>query len=471
MLTGQNGILKRASEVKEKTDQSSDLEFLQIKANEALTKYYLSTNTEPENEYILKRLNEESDISADEITGTVMYNGRTYDVSDILGNTNEQTNIASQNIKLKQITKCTATEERDILLLENGKIRMIIQEENNNALRAVIPKGFYYVTGAPSTGVVISDKFGDDDNNSKGGNQFVWVPCEGKTAGNYEKTRDKDNKYGIAANWSQYNNYSNSYNNYNDWTDYGGDLESVEKYGGFYVARYEAGIPTNAPFYANTDGALYDIEERNTTNYKPVSKKNVQAWNCVYQVTAKILGKQMYEANDSVTSQLIDSYAWDTIVNWVEKDTLKLGDDSTEYGNYYNSGLKIFNSLYAMHQVVDGKWILTRNYKKGSTTITGYTELATGASISNESNGQNKIKNIYDMAGNMWEWTTEVGNHNSSLVLLTEEQTQTAEFAVIRGGSFSWNGNKTPISCRNGVYGASTSNYVDFGFRVGLYIQ
>ena len=213
MLTGQNGILKRASEVKEKTDQSSDLEFLQIKANEALTKYYLSTNTEPENEYILKRLNEESDISADEITGTVMYNGRTYDVSDILGNTNEQTNIASQNIKLKQITKCTATEERDILLLENGKIRMIIQEENNNALRAVIPKGFYYVTGAPSTGVVISDKFGDDDNNSKGGNQFVWVPCEGKTAGNYEKTRDKDNKYGIAANWSQYNNYSNSYNN------------------------------------------------------------------------------------------------------------------------------------------------------------------------------------------------------------------------------------------------------------------
>ena len=58
---------------------------------------------------------------------------------------------------------------------------MIIVEESTGKgiVKTVIPSGFYYVSGKPSTGLVISDKFEDDDNNSKGGNQFVWIPCDG----------------------------------------------------------------------------------------------------------------------------------------------------------------------------------------------------------------------------------------------------------------------------------------------------
>ena len=39
-----------------------------------------------------------------------------------------------------------------------------------------IPEGFYYVGGTKSEGVVISDAPNDDLDNSKQGNQFVWVP-------------------------------------------------------------------------------------------------------------------------------------------------------------------------------------------------------------------------------------------------------------------------------------------------------
>ena len=170
---------------------------------------------------------------------------------------------------------------------------MIIQEEADNTNRAVIPNGFYYVTGAPSTGLVVSDKFGDDDNNTKSGNQFVWVPCKGSAGVTYEKTDNADNKYGLASSWEKYKNYSAYYNDYKDWTDYGGNFDSVEKYGGFYVARYEAGVPINAPFFANTDGAIYATDEKNTSEYKPVSKKNNQVWNYVCQKTAKLLSEKI----------------------------------------------------------------------------------------------------------------------------------------------------------------------------------
>lgn len=101
MLTGQNGILTNATKAKESSNAASDLEYLQTKAYEALTNYYAIGNTEGETEYILKNLNG-SGVVADEKTGTVTYNGKTYDISDIIGKTGEQQAIASQTeVKLK----------------------------------------------------------------------------------------------------------------------------------------------------------------------------------------------------------------------------------------------------------------------------------------------------------------------------------------------------------------------------------
>ena len=471
MLTGQNGILNRAQEAKDETGSSSDLEYLQTKAYEAITNYYATGSDEPETEYVLKNLNS-SEIVADVNTGLITFNGKTYDISDIMGKTTEQKAIEAQtNIKLKQITKLTAT-DNDVALFETGKIRMIIEEEADSTNRAVIPNGFYYVTGAPSTGLVVSDKFGDDDNNSKGGNQFVWVPCKGTAGVAYEKTDNADDKYGLASSWEKYSSHGAAYSNYKDWTDYGGNLNSVNTYGGFYIARYEAGVPSDASFYANSNGATY-ITEKDTNildnGYKPVSKKNNQAWNYISQKTAKALGEKMYEKNNSITSQLIDSYAWDTTVDWIGKEVSGIGDNSTGYGNYASSNIKFLDSLYAVHQYSDD-WIISQTYKKGNGTTTGYTELATGVTAIEESSSKNKTKNIYDMAGNMWEWTTEVGNHSSTEALLTKDQATIANYAVLRGGSFGGDGSDSPISKRYGYHSSSVHD-VAIGFRVVLYIN
>ena len=256
MLTGQNGILTNAAKAKENTEAASDLEFLQTKAYEAVTNYYVKGQTGSENEYILEELGKVSGVETSVSQGTVKYKGKTYDISEIIGNTNEQKAIEKEE-GLTQITAATVTDAGDKAILsetdsdKNAKVRMIIVEKTKNGekVKAVIPSGFYYVTGKPSTGLVISDKFDDDDNNSKGGNQFVWVPCNGGKA-KYQlhtyatvKENDYDSSKGDTGNggWRTYR-----YRNYSDWKDDGGETvngqsvssvkaNSVEKYGGFYV--------------------------------------------------------------------------------------------------------------------------------------------------------------------------------------------------------------------------------------------
>ena len=502
MLTGQNGILNRASEAKKNTEAASDLEFLQTKAYEAVTNYYVKGQTGSENEYILEELGKVSGVETSVSQGTVKYNGKTYDISEIIGNTSEQKAIEKEE-GLTQITAATATDAGDKAILsetdsdKNAKVRMIIVEETTNGgkVKAVIPSGFYYVTGKPSTGLVISDKFDDDDNNSKGGNQFVWVPCNGGKATYQKHTYAKANVNDLSGSTEDEGNgkwRTYYYRNYSDWQDNGGDSTSVTKYGGFYIARYEAGVASNADFYANSDGAKYEVnDKKNNSEYIPVSKKNNQSWNYISQESAKAVSAKMYD-KAVVKSQLVDGYSWDTTVEWMSKSIDGIANDSTAKGNYANNtGKVINNALYAIHRLTirnsDGAWIgwsPNTTYKKGNVTTSAramtteernkytfknntyddstyryniYTELATG------SLEDANINNIYDMAGNMWEWTTETGKHDS-------KDTDATNYAVFRGGSFGWNGSDYPVSGRAGYNSASVYAF-DVGFRVVLYIQ
>lgn len=474
-LAGQNGILNKTIEAKEKNRVVSDLEYLRVEATSELIDYYQGNDIKSESDYILDKWSNgnNSKISVNKTDKTVTYNGNIYSMSDIIGNENEKTKI-NEN-KMEQITISTATDEKDKKILSSGKVRIIIEEENN--MRAYIPNGFYYVTGKPSTGMVISDIYGDDDENTRGGNQFVWVPCSGNEGVTYEKEK------GLSKTWkAKYATKSDWYISYtsddvdvsisdNTWSDQGGNLNSVRTYGGFYIARYEAGVPTEKDFYANQDGNTYERSSKNVETGRPVSKKNNQCWNFISQKNALKISQNMYEKSQVVISSLIDSYAWDTVVEWITKDEQyqNLGNNSSSKGNFYNnSNLNLSNTLYALHRHGNHKnvnvtdyWSYATKYHKGSITsgiiyidaISGLhyqfsdnnydtdnfnysvrKELATGSAK------ETSLKNIYDMAGNMWEWTTETGDPDGSNIIR----------GVLRGGSFACDGLNYSLAYRNG---------------------
>ena len=501
MLTGQNGILTNAAKAKENTEAASDLEFLQTKAYEAVTNYYVKGQTGSENEYILEELGKVSGVETSVSQGTVKYNGKTYDISEIIGNTSEQKAIEKEE-GLKQVTAATATDAADKQILSstdsdgNAKVRMIIVEENtdNTTIKAVIPSGFYYVTGKPSTGLVISDKFDDDDNNSKGGNQFVWVPCNGGKATyqlhTYETANANDYNDAVDdtgnGGWRTYR-----YRNYSDWKDDGGETvngqrvsaakaSSVEKYGGFYVGRFEAGEPTTANFYNDKDGSTYwqvsrldgdyskthkskdETKDENSKNLLPVSKKNTPSWNYISQTKSKIVSENMYGESKTVKSYLIDGTAWDTTIQWISNSTGKsLTVGCKDWGNYYDSAYTL-KGLYAKHNYNNG-WIPALVYKYGSYTKgSEYTGVTTGVTVEGDPK-RNSACNIYDMAGNMWERTTETGKYDS-------KDANATTYAVLRGGSFGNSGSDCPVSYRHGDYPVGDC-YINVGFRVVLYIQ
>ena len=516
MLTGQNGILTNAAKAKENTEAASDLEFLQTKAYEAVTNYYVKGQTGSENEYILEELGKVSGVETSVSQGTVKYNGKTYDISEIIGNTSEQKAIEKEE-GLKQVTAATATDAADKEILSskdsdgNAKVRMIIVEENtdNTTIKAVIPSGFYYVTGKPSTGLVISDKF-DDDNNSKGGNQFVWVPCNGGKATYKAHTYATANVNDLGESTADTGNggwKTYYYRNYSDWQDNAGEAtvtsakaNSVATYGGFYVARFEAGEPTNASFYNDKDGSTYwqihynedasinygdntnkpdasktykdtyktkNVTEQDGKKLLPVSKKNTPSWNYISQTNSKTVSENMYGESKTIKSYLIDGTAWDTITQWVSDSTKKSVTDSTAWGNYYNANYTL-KGLYARHQGRTAKdnvwrWFPAYVYNNGSYTKgSEYTEVATGVTVEGDPT-RNSACNIYDMAGNMWEWTTETGKHDS-------KATDATNYAVLRGGSFDNSGDDAPVSRRDGYLRVDDCG-VNFGFRVVLYIQ
>ena len=372
-----------------------------------------------------------------------------------------------------------------------------------------VPTGFYYVGGSMAEGVVISDS-SSDANKYKGqtnvgtdltGNQFVWIPVDGTTV-KYAKHEyadpDADDTAGSTADTGNGNWKTYKYRKYTDWEDTAPNPTSVTEYGGFYIARYEAGLPQVGAFYDTTNGwstYVSDKTIKNVTTYTPVSKANNPSWNFIDQPTALTVSANMYSGNSAVTSALVDSYAWDAACMFIGqgKDDSYL-TDSISYGNNYGTytdANRIIapNAFHAWHvyrakrgTTGTSKWIkYGEAYTRGNVTLGAYTItdtneldtlLGTGAysttdytytnrvEIATGSTEVTKTKNIYDLAGNMYEWTTETGTHN--------ETSET--YSVLRGGSFCHNGTNFPVTSRRGDLITTDAN-VFSGFRPVLYIN
>ena len=289
-----------------------------------------------------------------------------------------------------------------------------------------VPDGFYYVGGTKDTGLVISDAEGDDLDNSNKGNQFVWVPVENFEVFKREHFGTEAQKWWtgtfVTDGLSENNLYEPEADGIMENTEVEKMYKSVKENKGFYVGRYEAG--TTASSEAGIRGEV-------------VSKKMAKVYNNIgFADTddmtdetggAVEVARSMYskEKGDSVTSTLIYGVQWDAIMRWM-KDEPNLTDgkyiqDSTGMGWYDD------------------------NYASGNSTHQTGTDL---------DGGKNKVKNIYDLAGNVWEWTIESSNTDNR---------------VGRGGGYLSSSSAFPASGRGNNVLPSMS-YSNIGFRVTLYL-
>ncbi len=249
-----------------------------------------------------------------------------------------------------------------------------------------IPKGFKYKEGTKDTGFVIQDEKE---------NEFVWIPATIET---YVKDTSFPGKK--VSEKSE------------DDLPKGIDDETydVKKYGGFYIGRYEAGVPDSQSTIDGTSSSTSNVTD------VPVSKKDSTVWTNINYNNAKASAEKMIENSNYVQTGLLTGKAWDTTCHFIEDSVSSLGT-STTYGNYT---IKVTEPSIKQTAGFNEKW---------------------------------KVKNIYDLAGNVWEWTNEIWGSGR----------------IYRGGSYSDRGNEVAVSCRNS--NIVNGSFGSVGFRVRLYIK
>ena len=309
-----------------------------------------------------------------------------------------------------------------------------------------LPTGFTKVEGTSlSNGYTIQDSTG---------NQYVWVEVP-KTSEVYPTaglniTGFSNDEYAKIE--TDLHTYTNDYRDGTSYKDeYYSDavtgltsaqyielkqkmLKSVYQNGGFYVGKYETGIE-------DSPKKSYTSELTQT----PVIKQNAYPYNYVTCSQAQTLANSM--ESGSHTSSLMFGVQWDLVLKYLEtKGTAQadLKTDSTSIGNYY-----------------DNLWEITNENSKYAPNGSGWTSGAYGKKDSNKSvllsTGASETfskQGIYDIAGNVWEWTLEYTSDTSNP-------------CASRGSSCSHHGGNSPARCRDGN---STGRYrYGVGFRVALY--
>ena len=297
--------------------------------------------------------------------------------------------------------------------------------ENSNYKGAVIPKGFT-VSGISTeqsvdNGLVIYDipegttpDWTNPDSVKTKYNQFVWIPVE-------VKSTDKENSIasfyrsewtantstggertvGLSTDFTEPYSYdtTNNYDQANGIADQITELtKSIYKYGGFYIGRYEAGSETERTSSSGvtTLGIKQDMYPYNYVKWGD-SMSSIGTTGAVY------LSNSLYNTKEyGATSMLCTGACWDSMLDFI-KDSKHSVKDSTTWGNYSNSEtFEITRGSYAVYD--------TSNYTLGSFNNVGskYSKMKdTSILLTTGATERNCSKNIYDVAGNCWEWTTE----------------------------------------------------------------
>ena len=266
-----------------------------------------------------------------------------------------------------------------------GEEKTNTQVNDKYGNKVVVPSGFKVINPDVSVldGIVIEDISAGDETTK--GNQYVWVPIgDIKTDPESSIIQIKLGRYtfdesGAEKLMQSANDYTNSVvieNYYEELINsefgnataknLGEFIAKSQKSGGYYIGRYEAGKV-----------------EGNTNTFN--IKKGQEVYNDITQPNAANLAKNLYSSNNNFQSDLINSYAYDTTVVFIQtfsedKDYSlqnRLQDTLTTTGNAHD-----INNIYDLRC------------------------------------------NIYDMAGNTREWTTETSILDQS-------------HCISRGGNYS----------------------------------
>lgn len=289
-----------------------------------------------------------------------------------------------------------------------------------NGEQVPIPEGYIVSENSDENivnkGLVISDSRG---------NEYVWISCTVNSSSN--KLQYKRTEWGVEKDGTDNSRAIKDELTLKDIdvtysktdTDNGineeiskeivaqinAEKESIKKYGGYYIGRYEVGKDNKT--------AVIKAEQEPYVNIK---------WSKAYELAKGIGG------GEGATTYLCSSYSWDTAINFIQNTT----------GKNYATSIIGFNGNWKSQEVKDSSGKVIKPVNTAQRLNTGLTTA---------------LCNIYDMGGNVGEFTTELNPG-------------TSETVVLRGG---YDNGNVPAGYRwDSNSGNASSNY---GFRATLFLK
>ena len=468
MLSGDNGILQKATTAKTETEKSQEQEIVALAYNSALAKKVSNGDS--------------TAVTAGDLN-------------------TELTNQGATAIESNPIKVTFTVSKRQYTINSNGEITYAGikngDEQDDNELPTALGTKPYFpsdkfkqLEGTDlTTGLVITDKADNEDY----GNEYVWIEVP-STAVDNTATGGPD--YSRVSGVTDYTNIATSLRDYckkdasngnlitvtegteetKDFktttvgctdtyyegcgladsetytTLYNKMLKSVYENGGFWIGRYEAGAENARKSGDSSSGIT------------PLSKIDQYPINFLTCGEAQTIAGNVPNKG-SYNSSLMFGIQWDLVLRHLSNKqvaTNLLTRDSTTWGNYRDSVFSLKKGSYYDKQ---SGWTLSTTWKEYNEDETGFVESSEKKSQSSNGNGilytagattKSIQKNIYDLAGNVNEWTLEYCPSYPGYT------------CVFRGGAFNQQGTAQPSSYR--MYCHPNINFDEsIGFRVSIY--
>ncbi len=418
-LTGENGILTKANTAKNQTIEAEEKEqinlaYTTVMADKLHKGNDLTVSAEELGEALTnqnaKAITESQENNKIKVTFTKSKNVYIVDggTGEIIGSTNGGGQVEIPTISMENAKG-------------QAKFETKTKVEDINQQKFIVPAGFKIAEDSADVveeGIVIEDT-------TENHNQFVWVPVN--DIANFER---KSGYFG-GSQESLTNHTEPFANGYStEQEEYNAMYESVRNNKGFYIGRFEAGKDSSGNVIVKKDADVYnnvpwgnsmnDIEGTSQTGGKVGAVK----------LAKEFASKNNYEG---VTSTLCYGVQWDATLKFIDPDYTGFAKDSSKQGWHSDN----YNSTK------------TGNTETNPSHITGKDLIYSD----NPSIVANKQRNIYDMAGNVYEWSMEA---------------KKTDFRAIRGGVYGYAGTSDPASNRFSGVPALATDYI--GFRLALYL-